>query len=159
MERAYLDIETAFDGGISVIGIHRPPGRFAQLVGGQVTDVNLQSALSGVTVIVTFNGASFDFPVIRRVLGIDLDKLAAHRDLLQDCRRRGIRGGLKRVEVLFGIPRTAQILEGTLAPLLWQRFEQEGDRDALDRLLAYNREDVVNLEVLEAALDGMEGPK
>jgi uncharacterized protein YprB with RNaseH-like and TPR domain len=34
-----------------------------------------------------------------------------------------------------------------MAVLLWQRY-QRGDKGALDLLLTYNREDVVNLEVL-----------
>ena len=34
-----------------------------------------------------------------------------------------------------------------MAVLLWQRY-QRGDKGALDLLLSYNREDVVNLEVL-----------
>ena len=43
--RAYLDIETAFDGSISVIGIYRPDRGTIQLVGGGVRDVPLYSAL------------------------------------------------------------------------------------------------------------------
>jgi len=38
-------------------------------------------------------------------------------------------------------------MDGYMAVLLWQRY-QRGDRTALDLLLKYNREDVVNLEVL-----------
>ena len=38
-------------------------------------------------------------------------------------------------------------MDGYTAVLLWQRY-QRGDKGALDLLLSYNREDVVNLEVL-----------
>ncbi len=154
--RAYLDIETTYDGDISVVGIHRPGKPLVQLTGGEITDVRLARAMEGVEVLVTFNGSRFDLPIIRRVAGIDLNDLAKHRDLLNECRKRGIRGGLKRIEVLFGIPRVSAMVDGAMAPYLWQRFVEMGDTDALEELLAYNREDVVNLEVLEMTLDGLE---
>jgi uncharacterized protein YprB with RNaseH-like and TPR domain len=156
--RAYLDIETAFDGRISLIGIYKPGGEMVQLSGGQVTDLNLAAALEGVGVVVTFNGTAFDLPVIRRTLGIDILDLAGHRDLLKVCRKHGIRGGLKKVEALFGIRRTSRIMDGRHAPWLWQRYETVGDEDALGELLAYNRDDCVNLEILERILDGLGGP-
>jgi uncharacterized protein YprB with RNaseH-like and TPR domain len=43
-----------------------------------------------------------------------------------------------------------------MAPYLWQRYLEMGDEEALDELLAYNREDVVNLEILESVLDGLD---
>ena len=64
--RAYLDIETAFAGSISVIGIYRPDRGTIQLVGGGVRDVPLYDALDGIQTVVTFNGTSFDLPIIRR---------------------------------------------------------------------------------------------
>ena len=36
--------------------------------------------------------------------------------------------------------------------LLWQRYQNYGDRNSLDLLLEYNREDVVNLKVLREKL-------
>jgi uncharacterized protein YprB with RNaseH-like and TPR domain len=38
-------------------------------------------------------------------------------------------------------------MDGYAAVLLWERYGR-GDRTALDLLLEYNRQDVVNLEVL-----------
>jgi uncharacterized protein len=38
-------------------------------------------------------------------------------------------------------------LNGYDAGLLWERYRR-GDREAMDRLIAYNRADVVNLEGL-----------
>ncbi len=154
--KAYLDIETTFEGQISVVGIYIPGRGLTQLTGGEVTDVALAGALEGVATVVTFNGASFDLPVIRRVVGLDITDLAAHRDLLHACRRRGLRGGLKRVEVLLGIDRTSDIVDGRMAPRLWRRYEMEGDEEALRELLRYNRDDCENLEILENILDGMD---
>jgi uncharacterized protein YprB with RNaseH-like and TPR domain len=154
--RAYLDIETTFDQQISVVGIHIPGREMIQLLGGRITDLSIAQALEGVSTVITFNGASFDLPFILRITGLEIKDLADHRDLLRDCRKRGLKGGLKRVEVLLGISRDSGITDGRLAPRLWQRWENDGDRDALDLLLLYNREDCVNLEVLEDILDGMD---
>jgi len=152
--KAYLDIETTFNGQVSLVGIYVPERGMVQLSGHQVTDVNVARALEGVGTVVTFNGTSFDLPVIRREVGIDIRDMAEHRDLLAACRRRGIKGGLKRVELLFGIERTADVVDGIYAPRLWYQWETYGDEKALARLLAYNREDCVNLEILENILDG-----
>lgn len=152
--RAYLDIETAFDQSITVIGIYRPDSGTTQLVGDGVNDINLYDVLNGVSTIVTFNGSSFDLPMIRKRLFADLRSEFEHRDLLYVCRKRGLRGGLKVVEQLLGISRETAGISGWDAPRLWHRYDVLGDRSALDTLLAYNYEDVVNLAVLEALLDG-----
>jgi hypothetical protein len=150
--RAYLDIETTFDGSISVIGIYRLDLGTIQLIGGGVHDLALYDALDGVQTLVTFNGSGFDLPVIRRRMYVDLKRDFAHCDLLQICRKRGLRGGLKRVEALIGITRETAGISGYDAPRLWYRYETTGDRFALRTLLHYNREDVVNLAVLDAYL-------
>ncbi len=152
--RAYLDIETTFAGGISVIGIYRPDLGATQLVGGGVSDLNLYRALEGVSTIITFNGSSFDLPVIRKRLLADLKAEFAHRDLLYVCRKRGLRGGLKVVEQILGIARESEGISGWDAPRLWSRYERYADRSALATLLAYNYDDVVNLALLESILDG-----
>jgi uncharacterized protein YprB with RNaseH-like and TPR domain len=155
MLKAYLDIETTFDNTISLVGIHIPGRDMVQLMGSQVTDVSIAQALEGINTVVTFNGASFDLPYIRRITGLDVKDMVEHRDLLHVCRKRGLRGGLKRVEVLLGISRDSGITDGRMAPRLWQRWENEGDERALEKLLEYNKEDCVNLEILESILDGM----
>ncbi|NTU79433.1 MAG: ribonuclease H-like domain-containing protein [Chloroflexales bacterium] len=152
--RAYLDIETTFSGSISVIGIYRPDVGTTQLVGGGVSDLRLYESLEGISTIVTFNGSGFDLPMIRKRLFADLKAEYAHRDLLYVCRKRGLRGGLKVVEQILGIARETQGVSGWDAPRLWHRFETYADQSALTTLLSYNYEDVVNLAILEALLDG-----
>jgi hypothetical protein len=151
---AYLDIETTFDQSISVIGIYRADYGTIQLVGGGVHDVNLYRALDGVTTIVTFNGTCFDLPVIRKRLLADLRVEYQHSDLMYVCRKRGLRGGLKAIEARLGIERATAGISGWDAPRLWQRYESYADAAALTTLLHYNQEDVVNLAVLEAVLNG-----
>lgn len=150
--RAYLDIETAFSGSITVIGIFRPDLGTIQLVGGGVTDINLYRALEGIETIYTYNGGSFDLPVIRRRLLVDLKQDFHHHDLMRDCWRHGLKGGLKKVEQKIGIARETAGLTGWDAPKLWHRYETIGDQSALELLLRYNRDDVINLPRLRAYL-------
>ena len=149
---AYLDIETTFAHSISVIGIYRPDAGTIQLVGHGVTDVNLYAALDGVTAIYTFNGASFDLPIIRKKLFADLKSEFVHHDLLRECRRQNLRGGLKLVEQKIGIARPTAGVNGSDALRLWHAYDTYGDEKALDLLLRYNRDDIVNLPRLRCYL-------
>jgi uncharacterized protein YprB with RNaseH-like and TPR domain len=150
--RAYLDIETTHDARISVIGIYRHDSGTTQLIDGGISDVAIYQALDGIETIVTFNGASFDLPRINAHLRIKLQQDFAHDDLMHICRKRGLRGGLKRIEAVVGIDRQSAGIQGSDAPRLWHRYEYYRDQAALETLLHYNREDVVNLYKLEAVL-------
>ena len=68
------------------------------------------------------------------------------------CRQHGLRGGLKAVEKYPGIRRTTPGMNGRDALYLWDRYEKCGDHQALQMLLDYNREDVINLAILEERL-------
>ena len=155
--KAYLDIETSFDGIITIVGCHLVDRGLIQWVGGMVSDVSVWRALEGVETICTYNGSRFDLPVIRRRLGLDLAKEFRSHDLMYDCWRHGLFGGLKRVEEQLGIARRSKGIDGWDAMRLWSRYEDGGDRDALEILLAYNRDDVLNLPVLESRLSELEG--
>lgn len=150
--RAYLDIETTLYGAISVIGVYRPDFGAVQLVGSGVRDTTLYETLTGVSTLVTFNGSSFDLPVIRKRLFVDLRRDFDHCDLMHICRKRGLRGGLKVVEERLGIRRITQGLDGRDALRLWERYEHQGDQLALCTLLTYNYEDVINLALLDERL-------
>jgi uncharacterized protein YprB with RNaseH-like and TPR domain len=97
---------------------------------------------------VTFNGTQFDLPVLRAYF-MDLVLPPLHVDLRFLLARLGYKGGLKKIEPRFGIHRPNEVngMDGYMAVILWQRY-QRGDRTSLDLLLKYNREDVINLEVL-----------
>jgi uncharacterized protein YprB with RNaseH-like and TPR domain len=151
-EAAYIDVETAGQPPerdyVTVIGLWAQ-GRLRQYIEG----VNLgrfEADIAQFPLIVTFNGACFDLPVLRRQFpGLRLD--AAHIDLRYLLRRLGFRGGLKRIEPVFGIlrPPEVRMLTGYDAVLLWRRY-RAGRMGALELLLRYNREDCINLERLMA---------
>jgi len=156
---AYLDIETTglscSYADITVIGIYLVNGsdsRLVQLVGRDANIDNLLEAVEGVNTIYTYNGSRFDLPFINGSLGIDLETLADHHDLMYDCWRCNLRGGFKAVEAQLGIPRQLKGINGWDAVLLWQRYQDYGDQEALATLLKYNEEDVMNLEVLRDRL-------
>ncbi len=156
---AYLDIETTglswLDSEITVIGLYLVNGReskMVQLVGNEITRDSLIEVLGGVQNIFTYNGSRFDFPFINALLGIDLESLFNHHDLMYDCWRCNLYGGFKAVEQQLGIPRQLKGISGWDAVLLWQRYKDCGDRSALNLLLQYNKEDVMNLKVLRERL-------
>jgi uncharacterized protein YprB with RNaseH-like and TPR domain len=157
---AYLDIETtglcSFYDEITVIGIYLPNSigdRLVQLVGEDVTSRNLLRTLRCVDTIYTYNGSRFDFPFIHLRLGVNLREYFHHRDLMHDCWRNNLYGGFKAVERRLGIPRRLQGIAGAQAAMLWWRYQVHHERKALDLLLEYNREDVVNLMALKGKLE------
>ncbi len=156
---AYLDIETTglgfADCDITVVGIHLCNGErtdCVQLVGRDITSYGILETLEGVDIIYTYNGSRFDLPFIHSKFGINLEQLFTHRDLMYDCWRHNLRGGLKSVERQLGINRDVRGVEGFEAVRLWWRYVDSFDLEALDTLLAYNREDVVNLKTLKEML-------
>jgi len=153
--KAYLDIETCASGEVSVVGIFREDRGLRQLVGGEITDVTLWETLDGVDTLCTFNGDRFDLPILERQVRLDLRNRFRSLDLLRECRRAGLKGGLKQLEERFGIARSTRGMNGWDALRLWARYENEGDRAALEVLLEYNREDVMNLLQLERIVVGV----
>jgi uncharacterized protein YprB with RNaseH-like and TPR domain len=151
----YLDIET--DGGMSASAV--------TLIGlGDGYDVKIYVKGSDLSAFayecqdydgfVTFFGGGFDLPMLQRrfpvLQNVFADRL--HIDLCPLLRRLGYRGGLKSIERQLKINRVPETegLSGLDAVRLWSIYERggAGADDALRLLLAYNREDVVNMKLL-----------
>jgi uncharacterized protein len=147
-DAAFLDIET--DGGDTVTAV-----AVLDAAGPRVflRDRDLDAfpeAARGWKILVTYNGLSFDVPILRRAFP-DWDPPRAHVDLRHLWARLGHRGGLKRLEEEQGIGRPPHLagLGGWDAVLLWRRH-LDGDRAALRLLVEYNLHDAVNLQALAA---------
>lgn len=145
----YLDIETTGlsypQGRTTVVGYHHPRQGTNLLVRGQdLTQETIQDAFDEAGALVTFNGKRFDVPFLEREFNVTID--APHIDLMYGFRKLGIQGGLKKIEKRLGLARGDAIdgLGGYEAVKLWRAWER-GDREALDRLLEYNRADVENM--------------
>ncbi len=149
---AYLDIETSYEGVITVIGLLRPSGGLAQWVNPAINPAELLESLSGAQALYTYTGHRFDLPLIQRRLGLNLRRLIPCRDLMYECWRRDLYGGLKAVERKLGIRRSLPDLNGLDAMRLWAAYMERGEEEALAMLLQYNREDVENLALLRARL-------
>lgn len=145
-ETAYLDVETDEDQRITVIGVYDGVEVYHFVRGDNLEE--FPEFIQEFAMLVTFNGLSFDIPLIQRTFpGLVLDQF--HLDLCPTLRRLGLRGGLKRIEQQLGLIRDPDLegLSGREAVLLWRAYRL-GHNAALETLLRYNREDVVNLKPL-----------
>jgi uncharacterized protein len=149
-EVAYLDIETTGlsigRNALTVVGVYDGKRKRSFVQGDNLED--LPAALRRSKLLVTFNGASFDVPFLRKAFPrMSFDQI--HLDLLHPLRRLGFVGGLKSIEAEMGITRSDETadLRGFDAVRLWHAY-QAGDDDALDLLLEYNMEDVASLQPL-----------
>jgi uncharacterized protein YprB with RNaseH-like and TPR domain len=147
----YLDIETDSQNGgdqdgITAIGIYDHAGPRILLAGRDLH--HFPQLVPRDCLLVTFNGACFDVPVLRRVFR-DWEAPAAHIDLRPVWTRLGQWGGLKLIEDRVGIGRPDHLrgLTGSAAVWLW-RDAQNGNRRALQRFAEYNLYDTINLRTL-----------
>jgi uncharacterized protein YprB with RNaseH-like and TPR domain len=157
--RAYIDIETTglsrYYAELTVIGIAVEKGSktdVIQLLEQDLCEPKIIEVLQRTDEIYSYNGSRFDLPFIQAKMSIDLRRLFKHRDLMYDCWRYGLKGGLKAVERQLGINRELRNVDGYVAVKLWYEYVNNGDTEALETLLAYNREDVVNLPILRRKL-------
>lgn len=145
----YLDIETTglseFQDHITTIATYDGREVRSYVYGENLVD--FIADLDRYDVLVTYNGKAFDIPFIERSFGRKIHK--AHLDLRYILRNLGYGGGLKSCEKQLGLDRGDLAgVDGYFAVLLWQDYKESGNRKALETLLAYNIEDVVNLETL-----------
>ncbi len=148
----FLDIETtglSLSSPITMVGIYDGVRVHSLIKGMGLTRDNLQAILGKAGMIVTFNGASFDLPVIESQFPGVIPQVP-HVDLRYPLRRLGYAGGLKRIETDLGIERDKRIayMTGENAVYLWKLWEKHGRRNALDLLIEYNTEDCRNLKTL-----------
>ncbi|EMY60251.1 ribonuclease H-like domain-containing protein [Leptospira terpstrae] len=105
-------------------------------------------------ILVTYNGKRFDVPFLEREFHYRVKN--PQLDLMNLLHSIGIKGGLKKSEVQLGLVRPDEIagMDGRQAPLLWFEYQRTNNLEALEKLIAYNREDTKNLEIiLEKTID------
>ncbi len=154
---AYVDIETGDDdvafAGISAIGWFDRDGPRIFLAGRDLDE--FPSIARGASMLVTFNGLSFDVPILRRAFP-GWTPPRCHVDLRHVLARVGHDGGLKSIErALHGLrlsrPAHLSGIDGWDAAWLWRRGRgRHGDRDALRLFAEYNLHDVIHLRTLIA---------
>src|SRR5207249_247137 len=108
----YLDIETTglstvFD-TVTLIGLYDGKRYDVYIKGRNLGE--FEAALKKFSVVVTFNGASFDLRFLRAAFpGVILPPV--HIDLRWVCRKLGFRGTLKEIEKCFGLQRKDSIAD------------------------------------------------
>ncbi len=145
----YLDIETTgidTSSVLTVVSLYID-GKILTFQRGKDLEFLLDSILED-HILVTYNGKRFDVPFIEREFHQKISNI--HLDLMNVLHEMGIKGGLKKSEEILGLKRGDEIsgIDGRMAPILWRDFQQNDNQRSLDLLIAYNREDTVNLEII-----------
>lgn len=149
-DAVYLDIETTgYHGDITVLGLYDGSQTMMFVRNRNLDKYMVKKALNNYKILLTFNGGSFDLPVIKKYFGDIIPKIP-HIDLRHVCSKVGLNGGLKRIEKLLKIKRDDDVADvtGEDAVYLWRKYKITGDEQYLDMLCKYNEEDIVNLEPL-----------
>lgn len=157
--KQYIDIETTGlsreRNSVTVVGIYTGDEVIQFVNGIDLTEDNLNDVIKKAKDMVTFNGKRFDIPFLaHKFPNIDF-KSAEHHDLMYTCRKHNLTGGLKKIENMLGISRDSGISDGREAVRLWRRY-QRGCNNSLNKLLEYNKEDIVNLYHIEKILEEKE---
>jgi uncharacterized protein len=146
---AYVDIETTglsrWSDAITIIGIHDGTTSHLYVNGKNLAEAHAK--LKEFDIIVTFNGKQFDMPFIEHHFSHQYDYV--HLDLRYMLKELGLQGGLKNIERQLGINRDVDLdgVDGFEAVRLWNQYKR-GNQAALEKLLRYNEQDIVNLKTL-----------
>ncbi len=145
-QACFFDIETTgldkHRNVVTTVTFHQDGDTRTLVRGDDLTAENLRAAFEEAGLLVTFNGARFDIPFLETAFDVTLGQ--PHIDLMPTCRKLGLSGGLSEVETQLGIGRELPDADGREAVRLWHEHERGVD-GALDRLIAYNREDTTNM--------------
>jgi len=149
-DAVFLDIETSsMYGNITVIGLFDGVETKIMVKGFNLDKELLKKELEKYKLIITFNGGSFDLPIIEKYFK-DVLPDVPHIDLRHVCASTGLKGGLKEIEKQLGIKRPNIIdqIYGGDAALLWRKFLATGNKRFIELLVQYNEEDIVNLKLI-----------
>jgi len=128
---------------------------------------SLMAALGGLPRLVTYNGRTFDLPMLAARLTVNglgreqADLPPLHDDLLPDARRlfRRPLGGARLADIeagVLGVRRTSDCPSSEV-PARYFGYLRGGSPDILAEVLDHNLQDVVSLALLEAELCRLRG--
>jgi uncharacterized protein YprB with RNaseH-like and TPR domain len=146
----FLDIETSGvtkHDDVVVVGLFDGLNTKTMIKGINLNLFGLKQELSKYCLIVTFNGATFDIPFLKKRYPGLIPKIPIF-DVRTTCARVGLNGGLKEIEKKLGIRRN-KIIEKFYGgdPLcLWKMYRATGDEYYLNLLIEYNEGDTMNLQ-------------
>ncbi|MEK6899555.1 MAG: ribonuclease H-like domain-containing protein [Nanoarchaeota archaeon] len=138
----FLDIETDSYGKVNLVGISNYYSTNTFVKGFNLERSLLERELAKYKLLITFNGGSFDLPKLRKQLGVNI--IIPHIDLKPLCVNLGLKGGLKEIERKLNARRPKHLYGNPVE--LWKAFHASGDKEYLELLIDYNKEDVENLK-------------
>ncbi len=144
---AFLDVEADGEGALTVAGVLDAAGVGTFIRGRNLHELPVRLANSDVWV--TFNGGSFDVPVLKKNFE-GLRSPLVHLDLKVILRKVRQQGGLKEIEERLGLGRPPHLkgVRGLDAIRLWREHMASLDPAPLRVLVEYNLYDAVNLKTL-----------
>lgn len=145
-QAAWFDIEADGDNVPTVVGVMDGQGVASFRRGRSLHELPARLARSPIWV--TFNGAVFDVPVLRKAFAeTAFPEPLVHVDLRFLVRRTGLKGGLKGIEEALALHRPPHLkgVKGFDAIRLWREWNDRRDVAALRILVEYNLYDAVNL--------------
>lgn len=155
----FFDIETT---GLSpqrnkttTVSFYRNGESKTLIRGKNLTKEKLQEELFESKILVSFNGKRFDAPFLEKNYSLDIQ--TPHIDLMYLYKRIGLTGGLKNIEKELNVDRELEDVDGREAVRLWKKYEKQGDKEALRKLVRYNQYDAENLkDLMEIAVQRLE---
>ena len=139
----FLDLEIDGYGNIVLVGISNYYQTNFFVRGINFETEIIERELAKYQAVITFNGSSFDLPRLKK-FGVNIGWI--HMDLKPLCINLNLMGGLKEIEKQLNLKRPAHLYGNPVD--LWQAFHASGDKEYLDLLIEYNREDVENLKLI-----------
>lgn len=145
----FFDIETSgYYSDVTVIGISDGFETKTFVKGVNMNREKIIEEINKYKLVLTFNGSSFDLPVINKYYGFYPE--IPHIDLRHVCSKIGLNGGLKSIEHQLNIKRDAEVktVTGSDAVIFWELWKRTNEKKYLELLVSYNREDCENLRPL-----------
>ena len=143
-ECCFLDVETDSLGKVVVVGISQYYTTSTFVRGFNLDKAALERELGKYKLLITFNGSAFDLPKLKAQFAVT--PAIPHIDLKPLCVALGLKGGLKAVEERLNLKRPNHLYGHPVE--LWKAFQASGDREWLELLIEYNKEDIENLKAV-----------
>jgi len=143
-EAGYLDVEINGRGEVILVGISNYYQTNSFVGGFNLEQKTLEKELKKYKLLITFNGSAFDLPKLKKQFKLDIP--VPHLDLKPLCLNLGLKGGLKEIEKQLNLKRPPHLYGNPVE--LWKAFHASGDKEYLNLLLDYNKEDIENLKAV-----------
>jgi len=157
-EALCLDIETTgFNGSITLVGLYNPRDGLMEhtyfIRNKDLNTENLKKAFQNCKLLITYNGASFDVPRIKREFPGSIPEEVLNFDLYLLAKKLKLNTNLKVLETTLGIDRLhEESKKRHIAVNLWKKYAHGKNEKALLALIEYNKQDTINLYPLAEKL-------